>query len=396
MEKETFKALLERYEDGQCPPAERAFVESWFLKAGKSAPALEARPDYDQLDAELRSRLALEPEGEEAPKPARRVWRWFPYAAAAILLAVGWWAVSYQQSDVSLAAEEILPGGNRATLTLADGRVINLDEAQTGIIVGAEDITYQDGTSLAAVIPSAAEESLPNPGDAPVMLTLTTPKAGQYQITLPDGSKVWLNAASTLKYPSRFSGAERVVFLEGEAFFEIRPQVGPVGAQTPKGSPEVNLAPFSVQTANQVVHVLGTEFNLSAYADEEATKTTLVTGRVRVAISPLEGGRGVTEELKPGQQSTVHNDNIQVQAVDVNEYTAWKSGLFILSDTPLSTAIRQLERWYDVEFLGEVHSDKKVSAILPRDINLSDVLKALAENTDMKFTIQGRRVMVQH
>ncbi len=205
------KALLEKYRLGTCTPEEQALVERYL---NKQVAGSELMPSAEGI-ADSFSRLDAAFARKQKASRRMRTLRWFPYAAAAILIAAtAVWLVmgeGWQKfGERRLAAADILPGGNKATLTLADGRTIDLDEAQTGIIVGAEDITYQDGSAVGPA-------NSPHAGLTTYDLQLTTPKGGQYQITLPDGSKVWLNSASTLKYPSRFSDASREVILEGEA-----------------------------------------------------------------------------------------------------------------------------------------------------------------------------------
>ncbi len=415
---ERISRLLYKHLRGTLSEAEEAELTAWAAADPANRALLERVGDGERFDADLRAwyalprksvaddpRLDAEITAHERGSKVRRLRPWLPYAAAAaILLAVGWLLLvdSRESSVDGLAATEILPGGNRATLTLADGRVINLDEAQTGIIVGAEDITYTDGSALAAVIPSAAEESLPNPGDAPVMLSLTTPKGGTYQITLPDGSKAWLNSASMLKYPSRFSGDSREVILEGEAYFDIQPQVGRVGANPEGLIGDTNHSPFSVQTANQVVNVLGTEFNISAYADDPETKTTLVTGKVRVDVEPVPTRReankhsphkGVT--LTPGQQATTRGAATTINTVDIDQHTAWKSGKFSFEGKSFEQVMRELARWYDLEVVyeGDIPQETFFGDAY-RNTNLSVVLGAL-QSAEIDYRIeQGRKLII--
>ncbi len=381
---EQARQLIDKYLRGECTERERTLVERFYLEQLQERPM----PQIAGTDAKARMWAAVR---HGRGTRTRKIRRLLPYAAAAaILLAVGWLLLvdSRQPSVERLAATDILPGGNRATLTLADGRVINLDEAQTGIVVGAEDITYTDGTSLAAVMVSEVEPSLPNSVDGSVMLSLATPKGGQYQITLPDGSKVWLNAGSTLKYPSRFSGDKRTVFLEGEAYFEIRPQVGKVETH--------NHASFNVQTANQVVNVLGTQFNISAYADDPETKTTLITGKVRVVGAVDVGANNHSPDkssvtLTPGQQATTRGAATTTQEVDVNQYTAWKSGLFVFNDEPLEAILKRVARWYDVEVVYEDESLRGLAlwGKVSRDTPISSVLNALALTGKVTFRLEA-------
>ncbi len=403
MDRKQAEALLEKYTQGLCTPAEKALVERWY---------------HDSLDAAAYPELSKDP-GEQQEGGLRQIQRgnrphylrWLPYAAAAVavLLSVGWLLlVDGRKSSVdSLAATDILPGGNRATLTLADGRVIDLDEAQTGIIVGTDDITYDDGSAV-----SPADS--PHAGLTTDDLRLTTPKGGTYQITLPDGSKVWLNSASTLKYPSRFSGDTREVVLEGEAYFEIQPQVGRV-EPVPTRREAQHLAPFNVQTAGQVVQVLGTQFNISAYADDPETKTTLVEGKVKVTPGTQTGLttndlRLPTNVLTPGQQATTRarpdesgqalpgqGAAIEIREVDTDPYTAWKSGDISFEGSDLGAIMRQIARWYDVEveYEGGATPAIQFSGSVSRDRPLSQVLRALEASGQVRFEISGRRVVVR-
>ncbi len=394
MDEKQAAELLEKYRAGTCTPEELRLVRRAFLgfPLADVPPASDA--DYDAWKSEAWTRLT------ERTQLKPRAIRWLPYAAAIVLVAaIAWLVISRQQSAVGTDLAGITPGGNRATLTLADGRVIDLDETQTGIVIGIEDITYTDGSTLAAVIPSVAEESLPNSVDGLMMLSLTTPKGGTYQITLPDGSKVWLNSASTLKYPSRFSGDSRDVILEGEAFFDIQEIQGKRAPASNADFPgaRVSRVPFNVQTANQVVNVLGTQFNLSAYADDPETKTTLVQGKVRVVVSPAgepvptrrearvgssvgrarpelaSGGRFL--ELKPGQQAITRGASTTAHDVDVEQYASWRDGYFVLRGT-IPELLKQLGRWYDIDvvYAGSPADSVDFYATLQRDVPLADLL----------------------
>ncbi len=372
MNRKEAEALIEKYLAGHCTAEERDLVERVVIQTINDADAGVSKEDVQRYKEQLRPALAhiLQGNADTPTRTVSRRFRWLPYAAAAaILLAVGWLLLddSGQSTVDSLAATEILPGGNRATLTLADGRVINLDEAQTGIIVGAEAITYDDGSAV-----SPADS--PNAGLTTYDLQLTTPKGGTYQITLPDGSKVWLNANSTLKYPSRFSGESRDVILEGEAFFEI---------QEIQGTRDTR-APFKVLTAGQTVEVLGTEFNISAYKDDPETKTTLVEGKVRVEAN------GASLQLVPGEQGTTAGEGLTKHRVDTKPFTAWKDGYFILKGT-VPEILKQISRWYDVEVAYEDTLPAEATVVLnmPRDVPLADVLYALqASEPAMQYRLE--------
>ncbi|WP_353196530.1 FecR domain-containing protein [Parapedobacter defluvii] len=266
-----------------------------------------------------------------------------------------------------------MPGGNRATLTLADGRTITLDEGRTGIVIAGDAITYNDGDALAEV-------------DEKVKLTwleLGTPKGGTYQVTLPDGTRVWLNAASTLRYPSRFSDTERLVELTGEAYFSV--------TRDSKRS-------FKVVSAGQKVEVLGTEFNVSAYSDDPETKTTLVEGKVRLYLANERNQETLEKddyvELVPGEQGVTRGENLSKTHVDTALYTAWKSGYFYFKRTPVEEILRQVARWYDVEikYEGNIPSET-LSGDINRDVSLLGLLAILKQST-INVSLDGRILTV--
>ncbi len=396
-----YEALYERFLARRCSREEAELLLSYFRTDSGDiglVRLIEARleewPDESALTDEDHAVIARNAERLEIliTRKPRRLTRLLPYAAAAILLAAtaAWWAVSHRQSalptgqaGVSTEMADIAPGTNRATLTLADGRVIDLSEEQTGITVSDEDITYDDGVSSVVML---------NGNDAPVsMLSLTTPKGGTYSITLPDGSQVWLNSASTLRYPNRFSDAERTVVIEGEGYFEIQ--------QDAK-------RPFKVRSAGQEIEVLGTAFNISAYPDEAETKTTLVEGKVRVDgavdVEPVPTRRGAHNHapnksstiLSPGQQATTRGAATTINTVDPEPYTAWKSGAISFEGKTFAQAMREVSRWYDIEieYEGAVPAVELFGSI-NRGRNLSAVL-TLLESSGIRYTLDGRKLTI--
>src|SRR5690606_11094862 len=291
----------------------------------------ETEAAFDRIQYQLMERVS----GRELNAAPRARWtRWLPYAAALMITGLaGMWFLTgnwvANQDVVVVNAADIGPGGNRATLTLADGSTVNLSEAQSGIIVG-EEISYLDGS----VIIDNGQLTMDN-DDAPesslssINYQLSTPKGGTYQITLSDCTNVWLNSASTLTNPAQFEGNERVVELDGEAYFEVRNETLDMRLETPLKSTG---RPFRVISKGQTVEVLGTQFNISAYADEAEIKTTLVEGRVKVnaAESPFEGLL-----LVPGEQAILTGTMMRKQQVDVEQFIAWKDGLFSFRETEL-------------------------------------------------------------
>ena len=310
--------------------------------------------------------------GKWTPADKKKVVRLFRqpwhYAAAAVLfLAIGsgvYFLVAKTDTQPVAVVEntEILPGKNQAILTIGDS-VINLSDQKSGIVTAGNAIIYNDGEKIA---------------ETNKMITLSTPRGGQFQAVLPDGSKLWLNAASFVEFPSKFSSKERTVKVSGEVYFEV--------AQNQQ-------SPFMVKAGNTTIQVLGTSFNINAYDDERVVRTTLVNGSVRV--SPLESNSG-NVILKPGQQA-VSSNNGEITGVfspELANILAWKNGFFSFEKADIETVMRQLERWYDikVQYRGTIPS-VKLNGDLDRQIPLSDVLKYLSR-LNIKFEREGRTITI--
>ena len=265
---------------------------------------------------------------------------------------------------------EIVPGGNKAILTLADGSTVILDDAKNGVLAqqGDTKVIKLNGGKLNYDASAGANEVLYN--------TISTPRGGKYQIELPDGSQVWLNAESSLRFPTAFIGKERKVEISGEAYFEITKN---------------KAMPFTVRAQDADVVVLGTHFNIMAYTNETSLKTTLLEGSVKFIKNRI------VNILKPGQQSQLlKSGGVKVVGgVDVDEVVAWKNGTFNFNGTDIGTVIRQLSRWYDVEAVYKGDVDELFYAEIPRSTKLSDVLKALELTGKVRFEIDGRRIIVK-
>src|SRR5690606_10512310 len=254
------------------------------------------------------------------------------------------------------------PGKNIASITLSNGRVIELSQDQDGVVLG-DQLKYEDGT----MIQDFKDEEL-------TFATITTPKGGHYQITLEDGTKVWLNADSKLTYPTRFKSDSREVNLAGEAYFSVMTIV--------KNGKKI---PFTIKTDLQEVNVLGTEFNLKAYPDEEfSTQTTLVEG----SVSLRSGGKNIT--LIPGEQGFMSKQGLSKRKVDTNLFTAWKENKFVFEEMELQEALKILSRWYDFDFIIE-NSVKPIQlyASINRNKSLKEVLSIL-ESSDIKFKLERK------
>ena len=373
MNTEKFKRLIEKYQSGELTGEQRALLDQWFDSIGNTEPS---RWTPDQLEA-LRSRILDQLQKEPlAEMPTHRpLRRWLPYVAALLLLS-GVGALYYYASTTGKSsppettlAQDIEPGGNKATLTLADGQTIHLSTEQTGVIIGNQ-ITYADGSAVL----SNEHQTL----DASTLLSLSTPKGGTYQITLPDGTNVWLNSASTLRYPSRFDDSERIVELEGEAYFEVVPA---------DGKPR----PFRVKTKEQTVEVLGTHFCITAYIDEPETKTTLVEGAVQVFN--LKTNRA--DQLKPGEQSIIRNAQTEIRNVNTETVIAWKNGIFYFEDTPFEQMMKQIDRWYDIEvhYQGAAPTER-FSGKMSKNVNLQ-VFVDFLKDSGIHSHIKGRQLIIE-
>src|SRR5690606_24889822 len=273
---------------------------------------------------------------------------------------------SYTINELAKSSVDVKPGGQRATLTLPDGRVIALREDQGSVIVSDSILRYQDGTEIAK---SGGTEGLTN--------TISTPKGGQYHLVLPDGSGVWLNAESTLKYPSRFDPEKRSVELIGEAYFEIA---------TVYSSDKKSHKPFFVISNKQQIEVLGTHFNVSAYEDEPVTTTTLLEG----SVSVLAAGR--KQQLVPGQQSWVQlGKETTVVDADVEKAIGWKNGEFVFYNERIEKVMKDIARWYDVEVIyRDDVRDKTMWGAVSKFENISKVLKMIELTGVARFDIQIR------
>jgi transmembrane sensor len=265
---------------------------------------------------------------------------------------------------------DIAPGSNKAILTLANGSKLILNNAKNGDLstqAGAKVVKQDSLISYKAIAANSTEVSYN---------TITIPKGGQYQLILADGTKVWLNAASSLRFPTAFTGKDRTVELTGEAYFEVAKNKD---------------KPFNVKTAAQTVQVLGTHFNINAYSNEMNVKTTLLEGSVKVYTARS------SMMISPGQQSVLQNNGtFEIKRdPDMDEVVAWKNGVFQFNKADIQTVMRQIARWYDidVEFKGKLPGDLYRGKI-SRNVNVSQVLKIL-ELSGINFTIEGRKIIVR-
>lgn len=328
----------------------------------------------------------------QAPVVTSRIHWWQYAAAAAILFAVAFSAYLWVfRPDVQPIAQRtgplgqknvILPGGEKAVLTLADGTHIVLDSTDAGMLTqqGNMKVVKLSNGQLSYQV---SDDVSPSAEKGKVLFnTIATPRGGQYTIELADGSRVWLNAASSLKFPAAFNGDERNVELTGEGYFEIAHNAA---------------KPFKVTVNNVAVKVLGTHFNIEAYSGGAVMKTTLLEGSVQVEAS------GQDKTIKPGEQAQISNKtgsanpSISVQQVNVEDIVAWKEGRFVFHNDNIQTVMNQLARWYDVtvSYEGNVTNEEFVGVISrSRYENISGILTMLEKTRTVSFQIKGRHVTV--
>jgi transmembrane sensor len=374
-DRERIAALLFKSLSQTLSPEEATALEAWKSLQPENRALFEELMDPEQLRHELQQLVAVEAaieaklgwQEEHLPeKPVRKLYTWWSWAAAILLLlSVG--AYLWLKPVKQQLAEVIHPGGNKAVLTLADGSSITLDSAGRLVIAQGKASIHQQGGQLTYEGTSS--------GDNGGFNKLSTPPGGQFKVQLPDGSTAWLNAASSIRYPVAFSGKERQVEVTGEVFLDVAQEAA---------------RPFKVIVNKGVeINVLGTQFNINAYNDRSFVSTTLIQGRVSVSKN------GHPAILQPGEQALTGTDTRVLENVDIDKVMAWKNGMFNFEDVSLQEAMGEIERWYDVKVIYENGvPDIPFSGKISRDTNLNDLLKVLGE-TALKFRLEpGRRLVI--
>lgn len=404
IDSEQTRLLLERYFSGEASDEETREVYR-LLDAHRNDDVWEELflPVFDRVEKEKEYKKeewepviqAILQHSEKAVTPVRyidsfRRWGW---AAAIFLIMAGagiWWFIAQNRNDANQiavttnGAEKLLPGGDKAVLVLGDGSKIILDS------MGMGQLAQQNGTMVyksgSGQISYREIEAQREKKQEPVINTLVIPKGGQFRLELPDGTNVWLNAASSITYPTVFTGDERVVSITGEVYFEVAKHKAVNG----NGKMPFKVNVQSGTGKDMEITVLGTHFNVNAYANEPAIKTTLLEGSVKLKKDNDQ------YLLQPGQQAQFNkNGSVKIEAdIDAEEIVAWKNGFFYFRHADLPTVMRQLERWYDVEveYQGAI-PDMKFGGEIPRSADAAQVLKIL-EATKIRFTVEGKKIIV--
>lgn len=390
MNSERLSVLINKYLNNTASPEEEQELSAWYQSSNQQEVhwPVENEEEAAAVKARLLNKLqqAIHPAAAVKTIPFyRRTGLQVAAAVLVVLATAAWFLVNRMEQPstnqpIVVKQPVIVPGGNKAVLTLADGSTIILDSAQnttlakqgnTKIIkLNNGQLAYRDATN------TMEATTLYN--------TISTPKGGQYEIILPDGSHVWLNAASALRFPAAFTDKERSVELSGEAYFEV--------TKNPNQPFRVHLSSSTGEGPDGVVEVLGTHFNINNYHDETSSKTTLLEGKVKV--SRAGSGNPESQILLPGQQAAISSAAIKVQKVDAEESIAWKNGIFNFNNADIKTVMRQIARWYDVEVVYEGNvSVEKFEGEIPRSSTLNEVFKIL-ELSAVHFKIEGRKVIV--
>jgi len=405
--------LVKKHLQDELTEEERGELNAWIAESDANRqffqrfedPAYVARElelmgmaDTDTALAKTLEQLGLQ------PKPAvRMVWRKYAVAAAVLLvIATTAWLLLEPTTSHDIAAvkqpaaiKDVAAGTDKAILTLADGTRIVLDSAANGQLAkqGAVQVLKKDGQ-----LKYNRESRAAGHDESIAYNTVSTPRGGQYQLVLQDGTKVWLNAASTFKFPTSFTGKERKVELIGEGYFEVTPL-------TPKGGQgkipfKVVVPPGPQNGLGAEIEVLGTHFNVMAYNDEQQLKTTLLEGKVRVSAgqdpnSPFRGAGGI---LLPGQQAQLNPlGAIKIDDhADLDQAVAWKNGMQSFHDADIQTIMRQVSRWYnvDVHYEGTIPT-VELTGKIPRNVSLKHLLEALEINSSLHFDLADGKVTVR-
>ena len=382
MEKQYVIYLVQQYLSGQLTASQRGELFGWLESEGNRTAfvdivtpmmlASQERKEYSEEEwGEVLQVILGSDKVRETPvrrmSPSRSG-MWLAAASVVVLVAIGgyWRYIHREPSQMpSIAVHDVAPGGNKAVLTLSGGRRLVLDStaADTVLTEGA-DIVANTGGRLAYKTGSSTDTEI-------AYNTLTTPRGGQYQLTLPDGTKVWLDAASSIKYPTTFTGKERVVTVTGEAYLEVA---------------HLEHQPFKVMVGGRTIEDLGTHFNINAYDDEPTRKVTLLEGSVKV--------EGVL--LAPGEQAVIDpvSGKINIQRVETDQVVAWVKGKLSMDNLDVREIMRQVSRWYDVDVVYEGSIPQgRFWGVINRNVALSNMLGVMREN-GIRVNLEGKKIIV--
>ncbi|MFD1631802.1 FecR family protein [Pseudopedobacter beijingensis] len=403
--------LIFRKLQGTITSEELSVLEEWTNVAPENRTLLDELSNEELLVADLKlfDELWKNRDGAKKSKkmeqvvlsrisvPVKSIWKkWLPYAAilVGITVCVGLWMLNHyhltrEKQPISINLKKIPSIDNGAVLTLADGQKISLNTEQEGIII-SDNILYQDSSMVLDndVYSINRKRDLKN-NSKKEYLTLTTPKGVSYKVILSDGTQVWLNAGTTLSLPAKFEDEERIVELQGEAYFDVASKINKVTKSK---------VPFIVKTNGQSLRVIGTQFNVSAYEGDTDITTTLVEGIVAIRpVTTKESGEIDKQEiiLKPNQQSKKGlNGAIQVKEVDVTSFIAWKENLFHFKNTPLDEMMKQIARWYDLKVVyTKGIPEETFTGKMSKNLPIQSIVELL-NASNISVRLEGKKLIV--
>ncbi|MGE8426307.1 MAG: FecR family protein [Sphingobacterium sp.] len=380
---QNIKQLFDKYVAGSASKAEIQQLYDYFETTGNSHELDKLIENYLRSENEHTSTItddkviqlvnntwanvqaAMPPPPEHKRKAIPLKW----IAAVAAILVIGmtitfvlWNNNPDEPKLTSIYGGDVLPGTNKATLTLSNGKRFELKDSKSGVNIEGNSISYEDGETITAT-------------DEVLQATIQVPNGGIYSIKLADGTRVQLNSGSTFSYPTQFKGVYRLVQLTGEGYFEV--------------SHNPNM-PFKVRSSEQVLTVLGTHFNVQAY-NNEPIETTLLEGKVLVQATTSKG----SAILAPNQLARFTKGKFNLKNVNAKDYIGWTKNLFVFNDLTLGQIFRHLERWYDVDIDYPASiSEEQFMMEIPKDRKLSEILEAISTLGELSFKIQGRRITV--
>ncbi len=410
---------------GELTPEEEMELELWLEASADNRLFFEKLSNETQFRAELQQFRAADKQrvwqktdakiksGQAQNRPVKKLYtsRFRIAVAAAIFIIAGIGLYFYKSGTapkVNTYVNDVAPGNNKAILTLANGQRISLNEATNGQLAKQSGMVVTK-TADGQVVYTVSDKKISAKNEPLLYNSIETPRGGQFRIVLPDGTRIWLNSASSLKFPVAFSNlGSRSVTLKGEGYFEV----AKVMRKERGAKNKEQRVPFTVTANRQTVEVLGTHFNINSYEDEPGTKTTLLEGSVRVsslrdkksALNPqnasLQNTRSEADAdvkvLTPGQQAVLGRSGaLSVIHANTEEALAWKNGYFSFNDEDIQSIMRELCRWYNVEvkYEGDI-STERFYAKISRFNNISQVLNALQSTKAIHFNVEGRRVTI--
>lgn len=376
MKKHNPEDLIHNYVNGTSSEEERIIVESWHIQEVKDSTYFPSKEAIIMVQDRMWSKLTSQIHHQKNYVGSKKLWP--KIALTALVFLISAVAIYFQlqpSSQISttlLIQNDVAPGGNKATLILNNGKRVSLLQDHKKLIATQEGVNILGSKGL-LIYSQGAQKSR-----AVAINKLETPRGGKYQLLLPDGTRVWLNSASILTYPTFFTGKERKVSLEGEAYFEVA-----------KDKERV----FRVSYGTQTIEVLGTHFNIRSYKDEHGSQITLAEGKVKILIGLIH------KTLKPGQAAFTnnHSNTIEVENTDLEKDLAWKNNEFIFNGDDLKSIMREVSRWYDVEVVYDENiKQSRYWGVVSRSKNISEVLKMLQLTGKINFKIEGRRITLMN